>query len=38
MAAKAVLFLSTNQSAPGSDLPDPVIDVFSSDSNIVAAH
>lgn len=38
VAAKAILSLSSHQSGPGSDLPDPVIDVFSSDSNIVAAH
>ncbi|KAK3184371.1 hypothetical protein Dsin_031657 [Dipteronia sinensis] len=38
VAAKAVMFFSSAQSGPVSDLPDPVIDVFSSDSNIVAAH
>ncbi|KAJ4730034.1 Peptidyl-prolyl cis-trans isomerase [Melia azedarach] len=38
VAAKAVLFLSSSQSGPVSDLPDPVIDVFNSDSNMVVAH
>ncbi|KAL5794082.1 hypothetical protein ACOSP7_002676 [Xanthoceras sorbifolium] len=38
VAAKAVLFLSSAQAGPVSDLPDPVIDVFGSDSNIVVAH
>ncbi|XP_057954636.1 uncharacterized protein LOC131148747 [Malania oleifera] len=36
VAAKSVLFLSSNPSSPASDAADPLIDVFNSD--VIAAH
>lgn len=38
VAAKAVMLLGSSQSGPVPDHPDPLIDVFNSDSNIVVAH